>query len=312
MAGIQNLTYFPPIINNSTMVGDSVIEDRSIISLEADKITAGTIAAGVIFVGTLDGVSGTFGTITAGTISGVSISGSTITGSTIETAASGQSIVISGSANSIEAYNSSNNVVWAVVSNSLYPTQIMTINIVDDDVEGLVIQNSASTNSTMRLVEILQTLSTNNSSALYVETTGGGRAIHGFNNGNGGIVGFFETGTSGTVTGIQINQNTTGTALVINTSTASNYAASITSVATGAGLFINTTSSTATPILVQGSLVSTHFQKIISAYGVLGTVWGSDGTTPSGNLSGTIGDLCLGGPGGIPYYCTGGTSWTQL
>jgi hypothetical protein len=40
------------------------------------------------------------------------------------------------------------------------------------------------------------------------------------------------------------------------------------------------------------------------------TIWTSDGTTPNGNLSGFIGDICFGADGGKAYYCTGTTNWT--
>ncbi len=60
--------------------------------------------------------------------------------------------------------------------------------------------------------------------------------------------------------------------------------------------------------------IATHFNLILfldNDPGATGySVYTSDGTTPNGNLSGSVGDICLGGPSGQPFYCTGTTNWT--
>lgn len=41
-------------------------------------------------------------------------------------------------------------------------------------------------------------------------------------------------------------------------------------------------------------------------------LWKANGVTPAGNLSGAVGDICIGADGGKMYYCTGTTSWTAM
>lgn len=67
--------------------------------------------------------------------------------------------------------------------------------------------------------------------------------------------------------------------------------------------------------LFQTGVTSTHFSCFFRLGGVADTnyIWYSNnGSTPNGNLTGTQGDLCINGPGGHLFWCSGGTTWTQL
>ncbi|MCK9320140.1 hypothetical protein [Methanoculleus sp.] len=91
--------------------GDIRISPNGILGRNKDGDTTFSIngtTGEATFGGTLVAASGTFGTVTAGILSGVEISGSTITGGTIQTASSGQRVVISGSNNALTFYNSNN------------------------------------------------------------------------------------------------------------------------------------------------------------------------------------------------------------
>lgn len=68
----------------------------------------------------------------------------------------------------------------------------------------------------------------------------------------------------------------------------------------------------ATIQLTGGSLSNTHFAPM-ARFGRI-VIWVSDGTNPNGNLKGTQGSICFGGPSGAAYRCTSttGTSWTAL
>ena len=65
----------------------------------------------------------------------------------------------------------------------------------------------------------------------------------------------------------------------------------------------------------QASVTSSNFWKVLRLDGGSSEnseIWMSNGTTPDTNLTGRIGDLCLNGPGGQPFYCTGTTNWTAM
>jgi len=63
----------------------------------------------------------------------------------------------------------------------------------------------------------------------------------------------------------------------------------------------------------QSYLTETNFRRFITDSSSGTTIWISDGTTPDGNLTGVVGDLCLNGAGGVPFYCdTAGKNWTAL
>lgn len=61
--------------------------------------------------------------------------------------------------------------------------------------------------------------------------------------------------------------------------------------------------------ITQSALTSTNFQKLANFGG--STIWRSNGTTPSGSLSGTAGDFLINGASNSLYWCTGTTTWLQ-
>lgn len=76
-------------------------------------------------------------------------------------------------------------------------------------------------------------------------------------------------------------------------------------------LIVQDADSTWVPIkITQAAVVSTNFKKIIEWDGI--TIWKSDGTTPSGALSGTAWDICLNWPSGQTFYCGWTTTWTWM
>lgn len=84
---------------------------------------------------------------------------------------------------------------------------------------------------------------------------------------------------------------------------------------TNAGLisFLNqvSISSAGTPIaLANSTLISTNFKSMVSVDGV--TIWKSNGATPNGVLTGTVGDICINGLSNNVYYCRGTTVWSTL
>ena len=93
----------------SGVSGDIKISPNGILGRNKDGDTTFSIngtTGDATFGGTLVAASGTFGTVTAGILSGVEISGSTITGGTIQTAYTGDRIIMNGSTNSLEFNNS--------------------------------------------------------------------------------------------------------------------------------------------------------------------------------------------------------------
>ena len=82
--------------SGAASVTSTLIDDSHISNLTASKITAGTITAAVViggsatFSGTLSGATGVF----SGSLSGATITGGVITGATIQTATSGQRVVL--------------------------------------------------------------------------------------------------------------------------------------------------------------------------------------------------------------------------
>lgn len=69
--------------------------------------------------------------------------------------------------------------------------------------------------------------------------------------------------------------------------------------------------------IAQVTITSTNFRKYItldngSTPGDGMTIWKSNGITPNGNLSGTVGDVCFNADGGKSYFCTGTTNWTVM
>jgi len=73
----------------------------------------------------------------------------------------------------------------------------------------------------------------------------------------------------------------------------------------------NTAATGTVPFRVQqDAVVNTNFKKVISIDNII--QFKSDGTTPEGNLSGALGDVCFNGPNGFMYRCQGGTTWQKL
>lgn len=98
-----------------TELKDGAVTDRKVASIAAYKITTGTLQAGVVYAGVvqasqvnaqyLSALSANLGTVTAGSITGVTITGGTITGATIQTSSSGPRTVLSGSSNTLIAFD---------------------------------------------------------------------------------------------------------------------------------------------------------------------------------------------------------------
>lgn len=75
----------------------------------------------------------------------------------------------------------------------------------------------------------------------------------------------------------------------------------------------NTAAVNVTPFSIQqDALVSTNFRRIMAESNTGITTWISDGTSPNGNLSGTLGDICYNGSNGQLYRCTGTTNWVLI
>ncbi len=101
----------------SGVSGDIKISPNGILGRNKDGYTTFSIngtTGDATFGGTLVAASGTFGTVTAGTLSGVGISSSTITGGIVQTATSGNRIVMNGLTNKIEFKNG--NTLYAQMS----------------------------------------------------------------------------------------------------------------------------------------------------------------------------------------------------
>jgi len=295
------------------------------------------------FGGTLVAASGTFGTVTAGILSGVEISGSTITGGTIQTATSGQRIRIlsdsgespSQQANSLSLIDDNGN---SILNFGTETGIIMAIRPRTDNNSGLIIQTDTdvSYSGNLFVSDIQYEYSTG--IAGYFENIGSGECVKIQTDGTG--VGLLVT-TAGEKTSstdvVRIDANKKGDALKINKSTNS-----------GRGLFINmtgannnyqpmyiynqglsgsqitqTNSNADSALLIEQShagvpplslqqytATNTHFKAILTL--VSTKIWVSDGTSPSGSLSGSIGDICLNADSGKVYYCTGTTNWTAL
>jgi hypothetical protein len=93
-----------PIISGSNVVADSITANEiAANTITASEIEAGTITATEMNVSQLSAISADIGNVTAG-----NITGNLITGGSLQTASSGQRVVISGADNNLVFYNSSN------------------------------------------------------------------------------------------------------------------------------------------------------------------------------------------------------------
>ena len=114
--------------------------------------------------------------------------------------------------------------------------------------------------------------------------------------------------TTGTLLDISDNTaHTTGTAVNIVTNSSS------ASTRTLVNIKQDHASATGTTVLAltQDAPTSTNYFKVMTLNGV--TLWIGNGTTPNGNLTGTLGDVLFNGSGtGQSFYCTGTTNWTAF
>lgn len=279
------------------------------------------------------------GSMTAGNITGV-----TITGGTIQTATSGKRIrILSDSgespaqwANSLSLIDSSNN---SILNFGTEESLIMAIRPQATDDIGLLIQSSSNNSYSQRLFDssILSEDATGIAGSF--QNLGSGSAVEIETGGTG--IGLLVTTVGDTTSStdvVRIDANKKGDALKINkftnygrgininmTGTSNNYqplyitnsgygGSQITqsndSSSTHSALLIEQYNGIKPPLYLTNIAVSTHFRRMIWLGSL--TIWTSDGTTPNGNLSGSIGDICFGADGGKAYYCTGTTNWTAL
>lgn len=214
------------------------------------------------------------------------LTGATITGGTIQTAASGQRITINGADNYIKIYSAS----------------------------ALIGAFGGSTDATGRLLDLTPSTDT-------------------------GIVRIWAKNTTGTASiqvfsikldGYQIGLNIWNNNLGATRTTDSIPLINLYNVGTGSGLkFTNDATNsdgkvfdiaqskvaTTEPIfkVQQDGITSTNFRKIFTEVNTGVSIWVSNGTTPNGNLTGVLGDICIGGDSGNIYRCsTAGTTWTAM
>ncbi len=350
MAG--NVKYIPPFLTDPSQIAAGIITadkitvtELSALSANMGTITAGTLAAGTVFAGTLSAASGTFGTITAGDISGVTISGSIITGGTVQTATTGQKIRMVASTatlpnqnpNSLMLVNSDGNSILSFGSTT---NQIMVITPINNDQSALLIQNDPTLVSTQVMLSVNVQGGTSSAISALFENAGTGNTISASSSGSGDVINAIATGTGqvaefiqngGNTVAVTITQNKAATGLVINQNdTSQTIGISITTQGTGSALYATNVNSGngqgiaqlynqvggTNPVLYlnQAAVTQTHFYMLIffKTPSYSPTLWVSDGTTPNGNLTGSLGDLCLGGPLGSTWQCSGGTTWVQL
>lgn len=269
--------------------------------------------------------------------------GATITGGTIQTATSGKRIrMVSGAAttpnqnaNSIALIDSDNN---AIINIGTESSLLMSIRPEDDDT-GLVVQAKDTLTYTRTLFSSSILDSDSTGIAGYFENNGTGDVVQIQADSTGIGLHITTAGTTSSSTDVvRIDSAKNGDSLKINKPT--NY---------GRGLYINTTGTTNTyqplyitnsgygssqitqlnnssstnsallieqyngikpPLHLTNVAVSTYFRRMIWLGSL--TIWKSDGVTPNGNLSGSVGDICFGADSGKAYYCTGTTNWTSL
>ena len=123
-----------------------------------------------------------------------------------------------------------------------------------------------------------------------------------------GFVTITSAATTGNTVKITANSLTSGTGLLITSS-------STDSTARGLISLTNSGSGSTGTALVYGTQVvqSTHFYRILTEATSGVTLWFSDGTTASGNLTGVAGDICFNAGSHKPEYCSvSGTTWVAL
>jgi hypothetical protein len=213
---------------------------------------------------------------------GLRITG-TITGGTVQTATTGERVVMTG--NKIYTYDSDNNITSYLNGDGANASLLYLRNI-NSSVVPLRVDNEKNGNDAFNVY---------NSTA----TTGYGILVGLLNAGGGGTgQKILHAGTSGYGLYIE-NSNASFTGNTLYVKQAGVNASAMVSEATGGACYS----------AVQNTAVSTNFKKIFT-FG--STMWWSNGVTPNGALSGTAGDFCVNCDSGKMYYCTGTTNWTAM
>lgn len=333
--GLQTkVKYIPPFITNDSMIAD------------------GVIVASKISVTYLSDISGDFGTITAGSITGIDITGGTITGTVIQTASNYPRVSLNQVSDSMTVYDGSGNSVVQIAgvnsiggllniapsstsaqaisiempsSSNAYAMQITTpgsgsalfIGVSGSAKSIEVAAQSSNISNPMVVIgdggyyrNLMQLVSSFNSNSSYtlldLQVTAGGA---------GTVINIHNQGIAPSVYINQINALNTNDVIYI-TSTHGGRVMEIeqgNSSNSNTVLYVTTNNTTVAPIFATGGYadVGNHFARCLQTPGGA-VIWGSDGTNPNGAVSANRGDICLNGPSGVPYYCTGGTSWTAL
>jgi len=254
-------------------------------------------------------------TATSGVIGGWTVAATTISGSNIvlnssgliQTASSGQRIEIGNLGSGIQFYNTDGTSIATIQptdSGTLFTStspntasrMFQFISLVQNgsDSNPMVELQAADVSTGTVCIGITQKGDAN-AIDINLASSSIGRGIDITHLGDG-IVGYFElnniNANSHTVEIYNKGTNAAATALYVEQTIASVASAQ----------FKNTIAT------------STNFYRIMqfNGGGTTRTLWISDGTTPNGNLSGTVGDVCFYGPSGQPFYCTGGTNWTGM
>ena len=331
--GLQTkVKYIPPFITNDSMIAD------------------GVIVASKISVTYLSDISGNFGTITAGSITGIDITGGTITGTVIQTASNYPRISLNQVSDSMTVYDGSGNSVVQIAGvNSI--GGLLNIAPSSTSAQALSIEMPSSSNAyavqittpgsgsalfigvsgSAKSIEVAAQ-SSNISNPMVVIGDGGYyrnlmQLVSSFNSNNSYILLDLQVTAGGAGTVININNQGVAPSVYISQGNASNTDDVIYIAAAHGGrvmeidqnnssnsstvLYVTTQNTTVAPIFAMGGYVASHFARCIQTPGGA-VIWGSDGTNPNGALSANRGDFCLNGPSGVPYYCTGGTSWTAV
>lgn len=180
----------------------------------------------------------------------------------------------------------------------------LSVNAVNSDQTNYLVNVSGST-YLRNLVEITSAFNSNNSNTMFQLTHTGASGINTLmrmdNAGSGRCVYISATNNSNTQTAFFLTF--AGNARVMELQ--NTYSSNANTV-----LYVTTNNTTGLPIYSEGAFVSTNFKRMIGSGAA--TIWVSNGTTPNGNLSGNVGDICLYGTGGQAFYCTGTTNWTGM
>jgi len=333
------------LIFPDTNTGLQIIDDGG---ADVFKAIIGGDNVGDVIIGNYTGGQGIFydkseaktifkGSMTAGDITGVSI-----TGGTIQTATSGQRIrILSDNGESPEQAANSLSLIdesdYSILNFGSESSLIMAIRP-RTDVTGLLVQSPSDNSYSKALFasEILYEYATGIAGSF--QNLGSGNVVRVEAGGTG--IGLLVTTVGDTTSStdvVRIDANKKGDALKINkntnygrgininmTGTSNNYQPIyVTNSGTGGSQITQSNSNANSALLIEQShagvsplslqqytATNTHFKAILTL--VSTKIWVSDGTSPSGSLSGHIGDICLNADSGKVYYCTGTTNWTAL